>query len=49
MKKLVVSALLLSFIGGGVYAQKKAQTHGYPIDPVPFTSVKVDDSFGDNV
>ncbi len=45
MKKLVVSALLLSFIGGGVYAQKKAQTHGYPIDPVPFTSVKVDDSF----
>lgn len=45
MKKLVVSALLLSFIGGGVYAQKKAQTHGYSIDPVPFTSVKVDDSF----
>ncbi len=22
--------------------------HGYPIDPVPFTSVKVTDNFGDS-
>ena len=26
-------------------AEKPAQAHGYPIDPVPFTSVKVTDSF----
>lgn len=45
MKKLVISALLFSMIGGGAYAQKGANAHGYPIDPVPFTSVKVTDSF----
>lgn len=45
MKKLVISALLFSMIGGGVYAQKESKAHGYPIDPVPFTSVKVTDSF----
>lgn len=44
MKKIVISALLLSFAGGGIYAQK-APAHGYPINPVPFTSVKVNDSF----
>lgn len=45
MKKLVISALLFSMIVGGAYAQKGANAHGYPIDPVPFTSVKVTDSF----
>lgn len=45
MKKLVISALLFSMIGGGAYAQKGVNAHGYPIDPVPFTSVKVTDSF----
>ena len=45
MKKFVISALLFSLIGGGAYAQKKASAHGYPIDPVPFTSVKLTDSF----
>lgn len=45
MKKLVISALLFSLIGGGAYAQKKTPAHGYPIDPVPFTSVKLTDSF----
>ena len=45
MKKLVISALLFSMIGGGAYAQKESKAHGYPIDPVPFTSVKVTDSF----
>lgn len=44
MKKIVISALLLSLAGGGIYAQK-APAHGYPINPVPFTSVKVNDSF----
>ena len=29
----------------GASAQVKTQSHGYPIDPVPFTSVKVTDSF----
>lgn len=45
MKKLMISAMLFSMICGGAQAQKKAQVHGYPIDPVPFTSVKVTDSF----
>ena len=45
MKKFVISALLFPLIGGGAYAQKKASAHGYPIDPVPFTSVKLTDSF----
>ena len=45
MKKFVISALLFSLIAGGAYAQKKASAHGYPIVPVPFTSVKLTDSF----
>ena len=37
-------ALLAAAVTGG-QAQVKHQSHGYPIDPVPFTSVKVTDSF----
>lgn len=44
MKKLLVTALLTAAITGGT-AQVKHQSHGYPIDPVPFTSVKVTDAF----
>ena len=44
MKKLLVSTLMLATAIGG-QAQMKNQSHGYPIDPVPFTSVKVTDSF----
>lgn len=44
MKKLLVTALLTATVAGGT-AQVKNQSHGYPIDPVPFTSVKVTDSF----
>ena len=44
MKKLLVSTLMLATAIGG-QAQVKNQSHGYPIDPVPFTSVKVTDSF----
>ena len=44
MKKLLVTALLTAIVAGGT-AQVKNQSHGYPIDPVPFTSVKVTDSF----
>ena len=39
MKKLLVTALLTATVAGGT-AQVKNQSHGYPIDPVPFTSVK---------
>ena len=44
MKKLLVTTLLAAAVTGG-QAQVKHQSHGYPIDPVPFTSVKVTDSF----
>lgn len=44
MKKLLVTALLTAAITGGT-AQVKHQSHGYPIEPVPFTSVKVTDAF----
>ena len=44
MKKLLVTALLTATVAGGT-AQVKNQSHGYPIAPVPFTSVKVTDSF----
>ena len=45
MKKFLVTALLTATVAGGT-AQVKNQSHGYPIDPVPFTSVKVTDSSG---
>lgn len=44
MKKLLVTTLLVATIVSG-HAQEKNRSHGYPIDPVPFTSVKVTDSF----
>lgn len=44
MKKLLVTTLLVTTIASG-HAQEKNRFHGYPIDPVPFTSVKVTDSF----
>lgn len=45
MKKLIISALLLGITGGGIYAREKVISHGYPITPVPFTPVKLTDSF----
>ena len=44
MKKCFIIALL-TFAAIGSQAQVRPQAHGYPIDPVPFTSVKVTDSF----
>lgn len=44
MKKLLITTLLAATIAGG-QAQVKHPSHGYPIEPVPFTSVKVTDSF----
>ena len=46
MKKILISALLLATLLPSAKAQgNKTEAHGYPIDPVPFTSVKVTDSF----
>lgn len=45
MRRLLVVALMTTMTFSG-QAQKKEQSHGYPINPVPFTSVKVNgDSF----
>ena len=44
MKNILAAILLTMPIMSG-HAQAKHQTHGYPINPVPFTSVKVTDSF----
>ena len=44
MKKLFILALTLS-LAAGMQAKTQKSHHGYPIDPVPFTSVKVTDAF----
>lgn len=44
MKKLAITALLTAALASG-QAQFKQESHGYPINPVPFTSVKVTDTF----
>lgn len=44
MKKLLVTSMLLATALCS-QAQVKHSSHGYPINPVPFTSVKVTDSF----
>ncbi len=45
MKKLVILTVIV-FLANGISAQKQQSLHsGYPITPVPFTSVKVTDSF----
>lgn len=44
MKKLLVAALVSS-IAAGAGAKVKQGAHGYPIDPVSFTAVKVTDGF----
>lgn len=44
MKRFLTTTLLITTALSNV-AQVKQQVHGYPIDPVPFTSVKVTDSF----
>lgn len=46
MKKLLTATLIASLaIPAMAKSDKKASHHGYPIDPVPFTSVKVTDDF----
>ena len=42
----LLTLALVAAMTGSVSAQKQQTLHsGYPIDPVPFTSVKVTDSF----
>jgi DUF1680 family protein len=41
-KKLLLAIALLC---GKAFAQKSTNNNGYPVDPVPFTSVKVTDAF----
>lgn len=45
MKRFVITILAGCLAGNPSFAQKDQPTHGYPIDPVSFTSVKVSDSF----
>lgn len=45
MKRFVMTILVGCLAGNSLFAQKEQLKHGYPIDPVPFTSVKVSDSF----
>ena len=45
MKRFIASSLLAAIAVTGFAQDKKQQAHGYPIDPVPFTSVKVTDAF----
>lgn len=44
MRQIIIP-VLLAFCICKVVAQKKTESGGYPITPVPFTSVKVTDSF----
>lgn len=46
MKKVCLLAILAIIAGSGYSQKKEVALHsGYPIDPVPFTSVKVTDDF----
>ena len=45
MKRFIATSLLAVMALAGFAQDKKQQAHGYPIDPVPFTSVKVTDAF----
>lgn len=44
MKK-IISAAIIALMGLPTMAKDAKSHHGYPIDPVPFTSVKVTDDF----
>lgn len=45
MKKILSALLLTAAVLPSPAKTKAPRTHGYPIDPVPFTSVKVNDAF----
>ena len=50
MKKrfLIPCLAMASCLMANAADKTPSSLHGYPIDPVPFTSVKVNDSFGDS-
>ena len=43
MKKILLTALVAATALSS--QAQKSESHGYPYDPVPFTSVKVTDAF----
>lgn len=43
--KSILLTLTLALISSSAIGKGKAPVHGYPIDPVPFTAVKVNDAF----
>ena len=45
MKRFIATSLLAVMAVSALAQKKDQQSHGYPIDPVPFTSVKVTDAF----
>lgn len=45
MKRFIATTLLSVMAVSAIAQNKEQQSHGYPIDPVPFTSVKVTDAF----
>lgn len=45
MKKVLTTVALCASICIGTYINADAETVGYPFEPVPFTSVKITDSF----
>ena len=45
MKRFIATSLIALTALTGLAQEKKQHAHGYPIDPVPFTSVKVTDAF----
>ena len=45
MKRFIATTLLAVMAVSAFAQNKEQQSHGYPIDPVPFTSVKVTDAF----
>ncbi|MCM1504098.1 MAG: glycoside hydrolase family 127 protein [Muribaculum sp.] len=45
MKQFLSAALISVTVLGGIAAEQHPGHHGYPIEPVPFTSVKVTDNF----
>lgn len=45
MKRILTATLALSLLASASAKKHTSGHHGYPIDPVPFTSVKVSDNF----
>ena len=45
MKRFIATSLIALTALTGLAQENKQHAHGYPIDPVPFTSVKVTDAF----